>query len=154
MLTLPNRRWSIDFAHDQLVTGRWFRMVRELTDPIAGRGKPEMIGSDNGTELTSNAVPARSTFARRVDDYDTERPHSSLGYATAAAFAVGLEQHGSVSGCRWMKERGHVTQFGGLASCCDRPRRLISVPVAERAECGTHDEGKVAHCLHEFGQGP
>jgi transposase InsO family protein len=32
------------------------RVVRELTDLIAVRGKPGMIVSDNGTELTSNAV--------------------------------------------------------------------------------------------------
>jgi transposase InsO family protein len=33
-------------------------VVRELTDLIAARGKPGMIVSDNGTELTSNAVLA------------------------------------------------------------------------------------------------
>jgi transposase InsO family protein len=32
--------------------------VRELVDLIAERGKPGMIVSDNGTELTSNAVLA------------------------------------------------------------------------------------------------
>ena len=160
---LPNQRWSLDFVHDQLVPGRRFRVlnivddvtreciravvdtsisgrrvVRELTDLIAERGRPKMIVSDNGTELTSNAVlawsgdagvewhyiapgkptqngfvesfngrmrdellnetlfftivQARSILARWVDDYNTERPHSSLGYATPAAFAAGLEQ--------------------------------------------------------------
>lgn len=69
--------------HDQLVTGRRIRVlnivddvtreclaavpdtsisgkrvVRELTKLIARRGKPSMIVSDNGTELTSNAVLA------------------------------------------------------------------------------------------------
>jgi len=34
------------------------RVVRELTDLIAERGKPGMIVSNNGTELTSNAVLA------------------------------------------------------------------------------------------------
>jgi len=34
------------------------RVVRELTELIARRGKPGMIVSDNGTELTSNAVLA------------------------------------------------------------------------------------------------
>ena len=34
------------------------RVVRELTELIAERGKPGMIVSDNGTELTSNAVLA------------------------------------------------------------------------------------------------
>jgi putative transposase len=32
------------------------RVVRKLADLIAERGKPGMIVSDNGTELTSNAV--------------------------------------------------------------------------------------------------
>ena len=32
------------------------RVVRELTNLFQPRGKPEMIVSDNGTELTSNAV--------------------------------------------------------------------------------------------------
>ena len=35
---------------------------------------------------------AYSILARWVDDYNNERPHSSLGYATPAAFAAGLEQ--------------------------------------------------------------
>ncbi|WP_443027765.1 IS3 family transposase [Sphingopyxis sp. MWB1] len=163
VLALPNQRWSLDFVHDQLVTGRRFRVlnivddvtreclaavidtsisgrrvVRELGDLIARRGAPKMIVSDNGTELTSNAVlawcgdvgiewhyiapgrptqngfvesfngrmrdellnetlfftigQARTILARWVDDYNTERPHSSLGYATPAAFAAELEK--------------------------------------------------------------
>ena len=35
---------------------------------------------------------ARSIFANWVDDYNTERPHSSLGYATPAAFAAEFEK--------------------------------------------------------------
>lgn len=31
-------------------------LVRGSTDLVADRGKPDMIVSDNGTELTSNAV--------------------------------------------------------------------------------------------------
>ena len=34
------------------------RVVRELTELIAQRGQPGLIVSDNGTELTSNAVLA------------------------------------------------------------------------------------------------
>lgn len=77
----PNARWSLDFVHDQLGDGRRFRILnivddvtreclaavadtslsglrvaRELTMLIAKRGKPGMIVSDNGTELTSNAI--------------------------------------------------------------------------------------------------
>jgi transposase InsO family protein len=36
------------------ISGR--RVARELTALIEGRGKPQMIVSDNGTEFTSNAV--------------------------------------------------------------------------------------------------
>ena len=76
-----NARWSLDFVHDQLACGRRFRILnvvddvtreclaaipdtsisgrrvaRELTALIERRGKPGMIVSDNGTELTSNAI--------------------------------------------------------------------------------------------------
>jgi putative transposase len=81
--TLPNDRWSLDFVSDQLTDGRRFRILtivddctreclalvadtslsgvrvaRELDGLIARRGKPKMIVSDNGSELTSNAILA------------------------------------------------------------------------------------------------
>src|SRR6195952_5381788 len=71
VLALPNQRWSLDFVHDQLATGRRFRvlnivddvtreclaaipdtsisgkrLVRELVKLVAMRGKPGMIVSD------------------------------------------------------------------------------------------------------------
>ena len=77
----PNARWSLDFVHDQLASGRRFRILnivddvtreclaaipdtsisgkrvaRELSALIERRGKPGIIVSDNGTEFTSNAV--------------------------------------------------------------------------------------------------
>ena len=77
----PNARWSLDFVHDQFACGRRFRVLnvvddvtrecmaaipdtsisgrrvaRELTALIERRSKPGMIVSDNGTELTSNAI--------------------------------------------------------------------------------------------------
>ena len=83
VLALPNQRWSLDFVHDQMASGRRFRVlnvvddvtreclaavpdtsisgrrvVRELTELIAQRGKPGMIVSDNGTEFISNAALA------------------------------------------------------------------------------------------------
>ena len=78
---LPNGRWSLDFVADQFVCGRRFRILaifddctreclaavadtslsgrrvaRELDTLIAVRGKPNCVVSDNGTELTSNAI--------------------------------------------------------------------------------------------------
>ena len=165
---LPNQCWSLDFVRDQFVTGRRFRVlnivddvtreclravpdtsisrrrvVRELAALITERGKPGMIVSDNGTELTSNAVlawcgeaqvkwhyttpgkPTGNAFvesfngrmrddllnealfmsldhagekvAAWIDDYNNQRPHSSLGYATPAAFAAELEKQGAAS---------------------------------------------------------
>ena len=77
----PNQRWSLNFVSDTLDDGRRFRILvvvddctgkclslvvdtslsgqrvaRELDRIIAGRSKPLMIGSDNGTELTSHAI--------------------------------------------------------------------------------------------------
>jgi putative transposase len=79
--TLPNDRWSLDFVSDQFISGRRFRILaiyddctreclaavadvslsgrrvaRELDLVIAMRAKPRSIVSDNGTELTSNAI--------------------------------------------------------------------------------------------------
>ena len=155
----PNQRWSLDFVHDQLSDGRRFRILaivddftreclmlvadtslsglrvgRELDAVIAGRGKPLMIVSDNGTELTSMAIltwsqetkvgwhdiapgkPQQNAFAesfigrlrdeclnehlfrslaeaRRIiehwrQDYNAERPHTSLGGLTPIEFAT------------------------------------------------------------------
>ena len=218
VLALPNQRWSLDFVHDQMATGRRFRIlnivgdvtreclravldtsisgrrvVRELADLIVERGRPKMIVSDNGTQLTPNAVlawsgdagiewhyiapgkptqngfvesfngrmrdellnetlfftvrQARAILSRWIDDYNTERPHSSLGYATPAAFAAQLEkqraglkparcltraparQQRPVSGCSWMKDGGHVNGDG----CCRSHRTSVSAKVVNAA---------------------
>jgi putative transposase len=155
----PNQIWVLDFMADVLESGRRFRVfnvedqltreglaaevdtslpgqrvVRALDQIKAERGKPQMIVSDNGTELTSNAVlkwaeenavawhyiapgkPQQNGFAesfngklrdeclnehvfcslaqaRRIIeawrvDYNTARPHSSLGYLTPEEFAA------------------------------------------------------------------
>ena len=83
-LALPqgsNQRWSLDFVADQLLDGRRFRVLvvvddftreclalvvdsslsglrvaRELDALVLTRGRPLMIVSDNGTELTSRAI--------------------------------------------------------------------------------------------------
>jgi len=79
----PNQRWSLDFVSDTLSDGRRFRILcviddfsreclatvvdnslsgqrvaRELDLIAEGRGYPCMVVSDNGTELTSNAILA------------------------------------------------------------------------------------------------
>jgi putative transposase len=79
----PNDRWSLDFVSDQLTDGRRFRILaivddctrecltlaadtslsgtrvaRELDRLMIERCKPKMIVSDNGSELTGNAILA------------------------------------------------------------------------------------------------
>src|SRR3954469_2622384 len=93
-LTLPqgaNQRWSLDFVSDTLTDSRRFRILavvddfnftrecialvadtslsgtrvgRELDAVIARRGRPMMIVSDNGTELTSMAILRWSQLTR------------------------------------------------------------------------------------------
>lgn len=78
---LPHDLWVLDFVSDQLDSSRRFRILaiydvctrqclaaiadfslsgkrvaRELDLLIAVHGKPKTVGSDNGTELTSNAI--------------------------------------------------------------------------------------------------
>jgi len=87
----PNQRWSLDFVSDAFTDGRRFRIfavvddfsreclalvadtslsgirvARELDAIIAVRGKPAMVVSDNGTELTSTAI-LRWSRERRVE---------------------------------------------------------------------------------------
>ena len=87
----PNKRWSLDFVSDSFICGRRFRILcvvddfsreclalvadtsisgarvaRELATIIGQRGKPHMIVSDNGTELTSMAI-LRWSQERRVE---------------------------------------------------------------------------------------
>jgi putative transposase len=155
----PNDRWSLDFVADQLIDGRRMRVLivvddctreclalvadtsisgirvaRELDRLLVERGKPKTIVSDNGTELTSNAIlrwtddhkvawhyiapgkPVQNAFAEsfigrlrdellnetlfrslahaRVvleawqTDYNTNRPHSRLGWRSPAIYAA------------------------------------------------------------------
>jgi putative transposase len=91
---VTNDRWSLDFVSDQLTDGRRFRILavvddctreclalvadtslsgtrvaRELDRLIIERGKPKMVVSDNGTELTSNAILTWADQSRVVWHY-------------------------------------------------------------------------------------
>ena len=47
--------------------------------------------------LFTNLAHAREKIAAWAHDYNTTRPHSSLGYATPAAFAADLKKQGAAS---------------------------------------------------------
>src|SRR6516225_7247185 len=102
----PNDRWSIDFAADQFIDGRRLRILivvddctreclaliadtsisgirvaRELDRLLGERGKPKTIVSDNGTELTSNAI------LRWADDHKVAWHYIAPGKPMQNAFA-------------------------------------------------------------------
>ena len=83
-VTCPNERWSLDFVHDSLSTGRKFRMlttiddftresigiatdflltrervIRVLSRIAEHRPLPQTLKFDNGTEFTSKAMLGR-----------------------------------------------------------------------------------------------
>jgi putative transposase len=98
------------------------RVVRYLNELIAEHGKSGMIVSDNPV-LSDVDRPTQNVFVRRINGrmreellnetlfmslnharvvladwvagFNTERPHSSLGYATPAAFTAGLKNRGA-----------------------------------------------------------
>jgi putative transposase len=59
-----------------------------FVESFNGRMRDELLNET----LFFTIGQARTILARWVDDYNTERPHSSLGYATPAAFAAELEK--------------------------------------------------------------
>jgi putative transposase len=102
----PNDRWSLDFVSDQFIDGRRMRILvvvddctreclalvpdtsisgtrvaRELDRLLVACGKPETIVSDNGTELTSNAI------LRWADDHKVEWHYIAPGKPVQNAFA-------------------------------------------------------------------
>lgn len=102
----PNDRWSLDFAADQFLDGRRMRILvvvddctreclalvpdtsisgirvaRELDQLLLTDGKPKTIVSDNGTELTSNAI------LRWADDHKIEWHYIAPGKPVQNAFA-------------------------------------------------------------------
>jgi len=102
----PDDRWSLDFASDQFIDGRRLRILvvvddctreclalvadtsisgirvaRELDRLLVGRGKPGTIVSDNGTELTSNAI------LRWADDHKIAWHYIAPGKPVQNAFA-------------------------------------------------------------------
>ena len=103
----PNDRWSLDFVADQFLDGRRMRILivvddctreclalvpdtsisgirvaRELDRLLAERGKPNTIVSDNGTELTSNAI------LQWADDHKVAWHYIAPGKPVQNAFAA------------------------------------------------------------------
>jgi putative transposase len=101
----PNQSWSMDFVSDGFVDGRRLRCMNivddftkeclaiEVDTSLPGRrvvvvlerlaesrGLPRSVTVDNGPD-------AREVIAAWRQEYNEERPHSSLGYLTPNRFA-------------------------------------------------------------------
>ena len=155
----PNQRWSLDFVHDQFACGRRFRglnvvddvtreclaaipdtsisgrrVARELTALIDRRGKPGMIVSDNGTELTSNASLK----------WCAERTAESAGnlYSWAEAnplttpFVTDPQLRSNVVGTIDFDDAIDATAVAEVRACADTPLSLVQ-PAASSAAATT-----------------
>src|SRR5437899_1363132 len=153
--------------------------ARTMRRIVAERGKPAMIVSDNGTELTSNAIlkwaetngvewhyiapgrPQQNGFmesfngklrdeclnehvfaslaqARRIIeawriDYNTARPHSSLGYLTPQEFAASwraAEENNNEPDAPSRPATGRVAAVHGASA----PRPVAGTPTEGQTE--------------------
>jgi putative transposase len=162
---VANQRWSLDFIHDQLTDGRRFRILaivddctrecltlvadtsisgrrvaRELDNTVRLRGRPDSIVSDNGTELTSNAIlswvdetgvewhyiapgkPQQNAFiesfnGRLRDELLNETLFRSLPHARAVLEAWRRDYNEARPHSRlgWMTPRDYARTIGGEA---------------------------------------
>ena len=181
---LPNDLWALDFVADQLVSGRRFRIlavydvctreclatiadfslggkrvVRELDLLIAWRGKPATIVSDNGTELTCNAVilwtgearigwhyiapgkPTQNAFAESFngklrDEFLNETLFSSLAQARVA-LEEWRRDYNTVrphSRIGWLTPAAHAAKFGPQWAMPLRVEGSAASPIATTAQ--------------------
>ena len=144
-----NQRWSLDFVSDALMCGRRFRILavvddfsreclaliadtsisgarvaRELDAIIAARGKPLLVVSDNGTELTSVAI-LKWAQDRRIDwHYIAPGKPQQNGFVESfngrlrdeclnETLFVGLA-HARAVLTRWQHDYNHVRPHSGI----------------------------------------
>lgn len=77
-------------------------MQNGYVESFNGRMRDELLNET----LFLSLAHARVEIAAWVDDYNRERPHSSLGYETPAAFAAGLDKQWPAS----LRPAGSATQ--------------------------------------------
>jgi putative transposase len=171
-----NQRWSLDFLSDAMADGRRFRIlaivddftreclalvadtslpglrvVRELDALIVTRGRPAMIVSDNGTELTSMAIlrwsqerkvewhyiapgkPQQNAFVesfngRLRDELLNETLFTSLAHAREA-LAI------------WKGDYNTVRPHSGLGNLPPAEYAKLSAPVMQRDGTLRYSEG-------------
>ena len=142
-LLLPwnrNQRWSLDFVADALADGRRFRIrwwttsaasaspcvvdtslsgvrvARELDRIVELRGRPRMLVSDNGAELTSNALScagSRNAALAGTTSHRASPCKTALSRASTAACATSASTN--ISSPAWPK-RGGSSRNGGTTT--------------------------------------
>ena len=92
-------------------------MQNGYVESFNGRMRDELLNET----LFLSLAHARVEIAAWVDDYNRERPHSSLGYATPAAFAAELDKQWPAS----LRPTGSATQpIASTALMCNKAARL------------------------------
>ena len=180
----PDQRWSLDFLSDAFSDGRRFRIlaivddftreclalvpdtslpglrvVRELDALMAARGRPSMIVSDNGTELTSLAIlrwsqetrvewyyiapgkPQQNAFVesfngRLRDELLNETLFASLSHAREAL-------------AKWKDDYNTVRPHSALANLPPAIYAKISAPGMQREGTLRYIEGTASRCTTE-----
>ena len=143
----PNQRWSLDFVSDSFADGRRFRVLcviddfsreclaavvdtslsgqrvaRELDRIAELRGYPCMAVSDNGTELTSNAI-LKWQEDRKVEwHYIAPGKPRLCGILCPGAFCYAMGKRSSNMMANWL-----------FTACHSRTERFHSTEVAFRA---------------------
>jgi hypothetical protein len=86
----PKRGAKLDRrGEDRLALHRMGRPMHDgYVESFNGRMRDELLNET----LSLSLGHARDAIVRWTDDYNTERPHSSIGYASSAAFAAGFEK--------------------------------------------------------------
>jgi putative transposase len=182
----PNARWSLDFVHDQMANGRRFRVLnitdditheclgaipdtsisgkrvaREVTAIIERRGRPGMIVSDNGAELTSNAIfawckdhkidwhyiapgkPMQNGFVERFngkmrDELLNETLFFSLDHARSVV-AAWMEDYNTIrphSSLAYQTPAAYAEKFAATGYHATPLRGSACQPVAQPAQTG------------------
>ncbi len=107
--TRPNEPWSMDFVHDRLINGRWFRSLTivddftreclaiEVDTSLGGARVADAFIESFNSRLRDECLnahwfvtvtEAQLTIEHWRDDYNTQHPHGSLGRRTPSEFAA------------------------------------------------------------------
>lgn len=168
-MTVPqgaNQRWSMDFVSDAFSDGRRFRILavvddftreclvlvadtslsgarvaRELDAIVAARGKPLMVVSDNGTELTSTAI------LRWCQDREVEWHYIAPGKPTQNAYVESFNgrlrdeclnetlfrglQHARAVLAAWRDDYNHVRPHSGIGGLTPAEAARLAHPTID-----------------------